>query len=98
MKIIEAIVFFILLCLGIYFGFFLGERETNEKRNLVLQVTFEPVKDCLIEINYSGRLEGIYWTVSDLYLINKDYEKYKNRVCEAEVGEVLHKFLEENKD
>ena len=82
---------------GLIVGFFFGQKVTNEKRNLITQITFEPIKDCFVEFNYSGRLEGKYWTISD-FVLRQDWEKNGNRNCAAEVGEILHKYLESNKD
>lgn len=79
---------------GLAVGFLLGQNVTNEKRNLITQTTFEPIRDCFVEFNYKGgSLEGRYWTISD-FVLRQDWEKNGNRNCAAEVGEILHKYLE----
>ena len=80
------------LILGVLVGFLLGTRTADQRHKAIIQATFEPVRDCLTEINYSGRLEGRYWAVSD-YVLHQDWEKNKNRHCEVEVGEILHEYL-----
>ena len=77
---------------SVYFGFYLGEQAQIEKQKAVIKATFAPVEDCLIIINYSGRVEGEYWTVSD-FKLHQDWERNKNRDCEIEVGELLYKFI-----
>jgi len=80
-----------------YCGYLYGVKTTESKNRQLVNDTFAQVKDCLIQVNYSGYKinNGKHWTVSDMQL-HQDWEKNGHRRCDVEVGEALYKYLETN--
>lgn len=80
------------ISVGFSLGYKLGKEEMIDKQQAVVKATFAPIEDCLREVRYggNGRIQGLYWTVTDLRLHN---DGQLDRNCDKEVGVILHKFI-----